>query len=153
MKEIRLCDNGDLEEVSELCRNYNLGIEIQSFYNPYIENYEKKIEKHKLILSNIKKGKSLHAPFWELNLGTKMKGIKQETMRMFNYAYKTAKYLECSEIIVHNGYIPGTSLYNEWIERATDFWKEFFCDKDNSITMCIENQFEDDSEILLKEII
>ena len=152
MKEIRLCDNGDLVEVAELCQEYHLGIEVQAFHDPYIENFDEVLEKHKLVLANIEGGKSLHAPFWDLNLGTKMKGIRQETMDMFNYAYKIAKSLECTEIVVHNGYIPGTSWYDGWVMRATNFWKEFFADKDDSITMCIENQFENDSELLIKEI-
>ena len=152
MKEIRLCDNGDLEDVVKLCQIHNLGIEFQSFHNPYLKNLDENKKRHKWISASINGGKSLHAPFWELNLGTKMKGIRQETMNMFNYAYEIAKFLECSEIIVHNGYIPGTSWYDGWIARATEFWKEFFANKDDSITICIENQFENDSEIFIKEI-
>ena len=34
MKEIRLCDDGDLDNTFKLCIENNLGIEIQGFYNP-----------------------------------------------------------------------------------------------------------------------
>lgn len=152
MKEIRVCDNGDIELAKELCVRYNLGIEIQGLHDPYIENKEKIIEKYKEILPNIKRGKSFHAPFWDLNIGTKMKGLRQETMDIFNNAYKIAKELGCTEIVVHNGYIPGTYYSKGWVERAKDFWTDFFADKDNSIIMCIENQFEIDSEIMKLEI-
>jgi sugar phosphate isomerase/epimerase len=157
MKDIRLCDDGKIEEVSKLCIQNNLGIEIQAFADPYFEEQRKVsgvdiVKEHREILKNISICKSLHAPFWELNLGTKMKGIRKETIDMFNYAYIKAKQLECTEIVVHNGYIPGTSGYDGWVKRATEFWKEFFADKDDSITMCIENQFESDSEIIIKEI-
>ena len=81
-----------------------------------------------------------------------MPGIRKVTMDMFNYAYKIAKQLGCTEIVVHNGYIPGTSPVDNWVRRAVEFWKEFFADKDDSITMRIENQFELDSEIFIKEI-
>ena len=73
-------------------------------------------------------------------------------MKAFNYAYQVAKELGCTEIVVHNGFIPNTSYYEGWVRNATTFWKEFFNDKDNSITMMIENQCEEDSEVLKLEI-
>ena len=152
MKEIRLCDSGELNLTKDLCTQNNIGIEFQTFHDPSISNLEEQLKIHKLMVEQIPGGKSLHAPFWELNLGTKMPGIRQVTMDMFNYAYRIAKELGCTEIVVHNGYIPGTSPVDNWVKRAVEFWKEFFADKDDSITMCIENQFELDSEIFVKEI-
>ena len=152
MKEIRLCDDGELELTSKLCINNNLGIEVQGFYDPYIKNKKELLEKYKIELSNINGGRSLHAPFWDLNIGTKMHLLKKETMDMFNYAYDIAKKLGCTEIVVHNGYIPGTYFADNWVKRAKEFWEEFFENKDKSITICIENQFELDSEIMKKEI-
>lgn len=118
----------------------------------YLEKQEELIKKYKMSLLKIESGKSIHAPFWDLNIGTKMKLIRQETMNMFNNAYDKAKELGCTEIIVHNGYIPGTYLEEGWLKRAKEFWQEFFENKDNTITMCIENQFEKNSEIMTKEI-
>ena len=37
MKDIRLCDDGDITTTIDLCEENNLGIEIQGFYNPYID--------------------------------------------------------------------------------------------------------------------
>ena len=47
MKEIRLCDDGKLDFTSEICKKNNIGIEIQGFYNPYIDNKEEVLEKYK----------------------------------------------------------------------------------------------------------
>ena len=155
MKEIRLCDDTDVRRVFELCVNNNLGIEIQGFYNPNLidtEETEKLILYYKNALANFQGGKSLHAPFWDLNLGTKNPMIKDATMKTFNYAYKVAKELGCTEIVVHNGFVPNTSFYQGWVKNATAFWQEFFTDKDDSITMMIENQCEEDSEVLKMEI-
>ena len=77
MKDIRLCDDGDITTTIDLCEENNLGIEIQGFYNPYIDNK------------------------------------------------------------------------NEAYYKAKEFLNKFLEDKDNSITICIENQFESDSEFLL----
>jgi sugar phosphate isomerase/epimerase len=151
MKEIRLCDDTEVKRISLLCNDNNLGIEIQGFYNPKIiknGEWESLLKEHKEILKDFKKGKSLHAPFWDLNLGSKNEDIKKVTMDTFNFAYNIAKELGCSEIVVHNGFAPNTSYYSGWCKNATLFWEEFFKDKDDSITMMIENQCEEDSEIL-----
>lgn len=155
MKEIRLCDDAELNKVFELCVDNNLGLEIQGFYNPNLidtqESYNILLE-YKKALKNFKGGKSLHAPFWDLNLGSKNPAVKDATMKAFNYAYSVAKELGCTEIVVHNGFIPNTSYYQGWVRNATAFWQEFFADKDDSITMMIENQCEEDSEVLKMEI-
>jgi len=155
MKEIRLCDDAEVSRVLDLCINNNLGIEIQGFYNPKLIDSEETnilIDEYNKKLLNFKGNKSLHAPFWDLNLGTKNSMIKEATKKAFNYAYSVAKALGCTEIVVHNGFVPNTSFYEGWVRNATAFWQEFFADKDNSIIMMIENQCEEDSEVLKMEI-
>ncbi len=155
MKEIRLCDDAEVQKVFPMCKENNLGIEIQAFYNPdMIDSRESDllINEYKKTLKNFKFGKSLHAPFWDLNLGSKNKMIKEATMKSFEYAYSLAKELGCAEIVVHNGFVPNTSYYNGWIKNAAVFWMEFFKTKDNSITIMLENQCEETSEVLKMEI-
>lgn len=148
MKELRLCDGGDLLKTSEYCKREHLGIEVQSFSDPYLPSLEQELVKHKQILAGIPGGKSLHAPFWELNVGTKMKGVRKETFDTLQQAYCIAQELSCTEIVIHNGYIPGTYDPRGWVRRAADFWAEFLSEKDDSVTICLENQFEEDGEIL-----
>ena len=155
MREIRLCDDASLDKVYELCLNNGLGLEIQGFYNPILIDTKESddiLAQYKEVLKGFKGGKSLHAPFWDLNLGSKNPSVKELTMKAFNYAYRMAKELGCTEIVVHNGFIPNTSFYQGWVKNATAFWQEFFKDKDNSITMMLENQCEEDSEVLKMEI-
>lgn len=155
MKEIRLCDDAKPDNVLKLCLKNSLGIEIQGFYNPSIigtERVNELILEYKEKLKDFKFGKSFHAPFWDLNLGTKNPMIRKATMETFNFAYTVAKELGCTEIVVHNGFVPNTSYYEGWVRNATEFWKEFFEDKDNFITMMIENQCEEDSTVLQMEI-
>ena len=152
MKEIRLCDNGDFIPTIELCEKNDLGLEIQGFHNPYIDNKE---ELKTLYLENIKrinKGKSFHAPYWDLNLGTKIIELQEVMYKIYNEAYYIAKELGCSELVIHGNYKPGTDWYSGWINRAKEFLIKFLSDKDDSITICIENQFDSDSELLLKLI-
>ena len=155
MKEIRLCDDAEVLSVLNLCKNNGLGIEVQGFYNPNLidtRESEELLLQYKKVLQDFKYGRSLHAPFWDLNLGTKNPMVKEATMKAFNYAYKVAKELGCTEIVVHNGFVPNTSFYEGWARNAVAFWNEFFSDKDNSITMMVENQCEEDSTVLKMEI-
>ena len=94
----------------------------------------------------------MHAPFWDLNLGTALPELRSATMKYLNHAYKVAKELGCDCIVFHNGYVPFTSHIKGWIRRATTFWHEFFADKDDSITIMIENMLCLDSSVILQEI-
>lgn len=152
MKEIRLCDNGEIEVTLGLCKKNNLGLEIQSFSNPYVESKQEIIEKYKKNLTDFKNGKSYHAPFWDLNLGTKIKELQDAMMKMYNEAYCIAKELGCTEMIIHANYKPGTDWYDGWINRAKAFLQTFLKDKDDFVRICIENQFESDSELFIRLI-
>ena len=149
--DIRLCNNGNFDKYLEIVKRQKVGIEFQTFADPFYKNVKKEVAREKELSKGIKR-RSLHAPFSDLNLGTKMLGLRKETMKYFNHAYKIAKELGCDSVIVHNGYIPRTYSVESWVRKACEFWKEFFADKDDSITMMVENQFEKDSEIILKEI-
>ena len=155
MREIRLCDDCEKEYIHDLCIKNNLGIEIQGFYNPAMigtVESDNLVKDYAEIFKEFKFGKSLHAPFWDLNLGSKNAAVREATMKAYNYAYDVAKKLGCTEIVVHNGFVPNTSYYEGWTKNAVKFWEEFFSDKDDSITMMIENQCEEDSTVLQMEI-
>ena len=155
MREIRLCDDCEKEFTYDLCMKNNLGIEIQGFYKPSMigtVESDELVDAYNELFKDFKFGKSLHAPFWDLNLGSKHPDVKAATMKAYNYAYDVAKKLGCSEIVVHNGFVPNTSYYEGWTKNAVSFWEEFFRDKDDSITMMIENQCEEDATVLQMEI-
>ena len=149
--DIRLCDHGKFEPAFEIVKRQKVGIELQLFADPLLKNVKKQIAYQKEQTKNIKH-KSLHAPFWDLNLGSAMPSIRKETMKWFNYAYKIAKELGCDSIVVHDGYVPFTSHIPNWVKRAKTFWEEFFADKDDSITIMIENMLELDSSVMIQEI-
>ena len=149
--DIRLCDSGKFDNAIDIIKHQKVGIEFQTFADPLLKNVKKEIIRENVLSQNIKH-RSLHAPFWDLNLGSAMPSLRKETMKWFNYAYKIAKELDCDSIVVHDGYVPFTSPIPNWVKRAKTFWEEFFADKDNSITMMIENMLELDSEVMLQEV-
>ncbi len=142
MKSIVLCDDCAPERVLPLCEKYGLGIEIQGFYDPNgTGGAAAIIEKYKSLLpENIEK--HLHAPFWDLCLGSANEKIKEVTRFYFDYGYEVAEKLGCESITVHQGYIPGTSWYGSWVKRSIAFWNEFFEAHPGSITVNMENLCE-----------
>ena len=152
--DIRVCDNGNLEKFDQyldMVKKYKIGIELQTFAEPHLKNEKKLLNMQKLATAKIKH-KSMHAPFWDLNLGTALPELRNLTMKYLQHAYKVAKELGCDAIVFHNGYVPFTSKRKNWIKRAAIFWQEFFADKDDSITIMSENMLCLDSSIILEEI-
>jgi len=158
MKEIRLCDSSSFEETIKKCQENNIGIEVQTFYDlmpkkgETRKNADKRIEeellKEKGVLDKLAISKSMHGPYCEMNVGSKVPEIVAVAKKYYEKGYEIAKKLGCTEIVFHNGYFPGTSTEAKWTARAIDFWKKFLKDKDDSITICLENQFELRSDIL-----
>ena len=103
-----LNDEEDITTTIDLCEENNLGIEIQGFYNPYIDNKNELKLKYLEELKRIHKGKSYHAPFWDLNLGTKIIELQNAMFKIYNEAYYIAKELGCTEMVIHSNYKPGT---------------------------------------------
>lgn len=154
MVDIRVCDNGNLEKFDQylaMVKKYKIGIELQTFAEPHLKNERKLLNVQKAATQKIRH-KSLHAPFWDLNLGTALPELRKLTMKYIEHAYKVAKELGCDAIVFHNGYVPFTSKRKNWVKRAATFWQEFFADKDDSITIMIENMLCLDSSIILEEI-
>jgi sugar phosphate isomerase/epimerase len=163
MRDIRLCDDSQFEETIIKCRDNNVGIEVQSFAELIMkkigdtdEDVEARIDaeilKEKEILDNMQCGKSLHAPHAGIETGTKDAYDYEKINNYLNKAYQVALKLGCTEMVIHNGYKVGTYYVPKYIERSIDFWKNFLSDKGDSITICVENQFELDSD-MLKQII
>lgn len=150
MKEIVLCDDGKPEVVIPLCKKYNLGIEIQGFYNPTL------VSKHDSILENyltlLPQGisKYFHAPFADLCLASSAEKIVEATKYYFDYAYAVAKEVGAQRITVHHGYVPGTSYLPNWIKRANAFWQSYLVGKD--IPFDMENLLEYNGEPLAEII-
>lgn len=129
-----------------LLHNYSLGIESIHFsvsdvldqgihsISPYVDSLMPYIKKRPLIL---------HGPFFDLSPASFDSQIKAVTFNRFNLAYDIAKKLDAKKLIFHTGFIPRVYYIEGWLQNSILFWKEFMSDKDNQITVCIENVFED----------
>jgi len=113
MKQIVLCDEGDTFGISKICKKYNLGVNIDNFYKPdYLLNNPNAIKEHLEVYKNIDIC-SIHGPFCDLNYGSNDTLIVEATLKRFEYAYEISCKLNCQNIVLHNGYVPGTSVLSE----------------------------------------
>jgi sugar phosphate isomerase/epimerase len=149
MKRVLLCDSGNPVKVSKLCGENNLGVNVDGFCMP--DSYE---NNSKLISETVAAYKktgiySIHGPFCDLCFGSSDKLIREITGKRFEYAYELSCKLNCKNIVLHNGYVPGTSFPQEWINRGRQFWESFLDNKNTETTFYIENLFEKEPDIII----
>jgi len=138
------------EKAKPYFEKYGFGTEIQQFPD-IMDNTDEIIALHNKILpASIEK--YMHAPYYDLCLGSANKRIADVTRLYFDYAYDVAGKLGCKGIIVHHGYIPNTSRPAAWVERAVDFWQDFFRSHKSDVKVFMENQFEQNSNMLIEII-
>lgn len=105
MKDIFVSSIRDESElVFQLAEQYDLGIEILGFIEPYrLSNYNLLLEDTIGKLSKIHK-RSLHGPFIDLFPGSFDPAIVDVVKNRFYSAYKTANALSAQHIVFHAGY-------------------------------------------------
>ncbi len=149
MKEIILCDRGNYKEAANLCKKYNIGVNLDSFAD--LEICDKSFEevKYNLALYQNIKITCMHAPIDGLCMGNLDKEVREFTMKAFEYSYKVAKLIECPSINFHNGFDPNLHEKDEWIKNSSEFLKEFLEDKDDSIVIYLENKLEFTPDVII----
>jgi sugar phosphate isomerase/epimerase len=147
MKSLAICDNGNALEAAPLCRKFKVGIEIQAFYDPYlIEKNPEAVSNHLDVIKGIEPC-TLHGPFGDLCPGSFDAMLRDVARNRFEFAFSISRQLGASYIILHHGYVPGTSFPDRWLTRSTAFWTEFLQDKSNA-HFYIENMLERDPDLL-----
>jgi sugar phosphate isomerase/epimerase len=142
MKEIVLCDNGEYLRVADLCKKYNVNVNIDAFHDPeFFSSHPEEIEKQLEIYKDINI-RSMHGPFADLCFGSYDRLIKEATGKRFEYSYDISQKLGCKHIIMHHGYVPGTSYPPNWVKRSKIFWDDLLENKDAETVFHIENMLE-----------
>jgi hypothetical protein len=146
MKQIILCDAGDYERVSKLCKKYNLGVNID-ISTP--ENNSKEINE----IAKCYKGVeicSIHVSFMDLNFSSSDELIREITQKRYEYAYKISRLLKCKNIILPYSYDP--RRYSPSLAISLGFWEYFLKNKDKETIFYIENIF-DNSLVIINDLI
>lgn len=148
MKALYICDHGDITAVAPECRRLGCGIEVQAFYDPgYAEGTPDAVQIHRDALKQIP-SRSLHGPFADLSAGSFDSDIRTLTRHRFEQGTKSAARLDIHRIILHHGYIPGTSAPQGWLHRFTAFWCDFLAWAPAGMTYHMENHLEQDPGLI-----
>jgi len=121
---------------------------VQSFYDPaYGESDADAIERHLTAIAGISP-QSMHGPFADLCAGGMDAEIRRVTRLRYDQAIVTARDLGINRIILHHGYIPGTSLTAGWLKRITEFWRDLLADLPPDMHIHLENHLEHDTRLI-----
>ena len=148
MRPFYICDQAHVDSASELCRAAGWGIEVQAFYDPAVGENQQEVERHRLAASGIRQV-AVHGPFGDLCAGSFDAMVRQVTRHRFDLAYEVACQIEATDIVLHHGYVPGTSPPDRWVPRFVEFWDAFSQDKSGSVRFHLENMLERGPEVLL----
>lgn len=142
-------------EMKYLVDNYQIGIESIEFSIGYcLDEKEKSIQSYKDRMDPyLEKTKlSAHGPFIDLAPFSFDTQIKKASMQRFQDAYDSIKKLNGTYIVYHTCLIPSVYYESSWQSNSIIFWKEFMQDKDNSISVYLENMYDNNPEPIAKVI-
>jgi sugar phosphate isomerase/epimerase len=148
VKALLLCDNCQLEPVASLCKLHGVGIEIQSFYDPeFSRQNPQAVSTHRGAISSIPL-RSVHGPFADLCPGSFDALVRDLARQRFNQSNHVARKLGAIHVVLHHGYVPGTSETRQWLNRSQEFWKDFLKWAPPGIHFHLENMLEHDPEVI-----
>lgn len=145
--QIALCDSGSVEKISQISREMGFGIEIQTFYDPALyDSNEQLLSLHVQALKDIEL-QIMHGPFGDLVPGSFDALVRQTARTRFDQAAEISSKLGIEKMILHHGYVPGTSNPVKWLMRASAFWSEFL-DQYPNLHVHLENMLERDPQLI-----
>jgi len=148
MKHLFLCDGLQPERVAPACRDRGLGIEIQSFYDPELAFHgPDAVERQRSLVEGVER-RSLHGPFADLCPGSFDPMVRDLARSRFELAFGIARQLDAKHVILHHGYVPGTTPPKNWLKRIKPFFESFLADKPSEVHFCLENMVEHGPELL-----
>lgn len=145
-RQLIVCDDGEFARAAELSRQRALGIEVQAFYRPEVLEDPLAVNQHRAALVGVEP-RSMHGPFADLAPGSIDPMLRGVAMTRYAAAYEAARSLDVTDLVVHHGYVPGTSAPSGWLARARDFWQEFLVNRED-IRVHLENHLERDPRLL-----
>lgn len=138
----------EADEIYKLAKEFNLGIELLGFIEPYkIDDYKERVKFTKERLLNIEK-RSIHGPFMDLFPASNDPEIIKVVKKRFLDVYETAKLFDAKHLVLHAGFIPKAFFPDSWLENCTNFWKDFLSHIGDDIEIHIENVCEDDYSLI-----
>lgn len=150
MKSIVLCNYHVPEKSLPYYDEFGFGVEIQKFLD-IVDDTDDIIALYNKVLP-VGIERYMHAPYWDLCLGSSNKRISDVTRLFFDYSYDVAGRLGCQGVTVHHGDVPHTTRPAKWVERAVGFWQDFFDSNRGDVKVFMENHLERTPDMLIEII-
>jgi len=74
--------------------------------------------------------------------------VRDVARRRVEQGHGVAVGLGASHLVLHHGYVPGTSPAASWVRRSSAFWREFLSGKAPGVSVHLENMLELDPELI-----
>jgi sugar phosphate isomerase/epimerase len=148
VQSLFICDETRFEDAAALCRHRQTGIEIQTFYQPgALDKSAELIERHRRAIAGLAP-QSLHGPFGDLCPGSFDPVVRAVARFRYTQAVAVADDLGIDHLVLHHSYVPGTSFRANWIQRLTEFWRDFLQAARPSLRIHLENHLETDPTMI-----
>ncbi|MBF0546983.1 MAG: sugar phosphate isomerase/epimerase [Candidatus Riflebacteria bacterium] len=98
---------------------------------------------------------SLHAPFFDLNIGAFDPKVRAITLERILWSFKAAKDFKATHVVIHPGYGPWalTKKFDEWLDRTAPLLKKIVQSANElGLKICFENIYDSTPDDLKKMI-
>jgi sugar phosphate isomerase/epimerase len=147
VKSIVICDDAALVAGVTAARRLGVGLEIQQFYDPVVAADGSAIRTARVAAAGLSP-LAIHGPFGDLCPGSFDAMIRDATRHRFELGWSVARELNAGHLVLHHGYVPGTTPPPNWITRCAAFWKNYLADKPSALQFHVENMVEHGPELL-----
>lgn len=144
-----ICDDADVTSAAGLCRSAGWGIEVQAFYDPALAADQEQIERQRAAVAGVSPI-ALHGPFGDLCAGSFDPMVREVARHRFDLAYAAARQIGATDVVLHHGYVPGTSPPDRWVPRFADFWEAFSDGKSRHVRFHLENMLERGPDVMVE---
>lgn len=134
------------QDCREAALEYGLGLESDAFCTALNLDDPTAVREELSLMGSVER-RVLHGPFNELCPAAIDPLVREITARRYAQAWDMALRMGASKLVIHSGFIP-LIYFPEWfIGQSVLFWKEFFRERAEDITVCLENVLEGDLAI------
>ena len=147
------CDHYNFDECLELAKEYDLGLEIQTFaYPDALDNHPEWIDEYEYKLKNFSGKISMHGAFMDMTSASFDPKVVALTLTRYRQNLTIAARLTAHTVVFHANYL--TSMRNApfrraWTDKQVVFWTNLI--KESSamgIRLALENMWEYDPKII-----
>lgn len=148
-------DAGNIEPAIELSKEYKVNWEYNDFTEPQIYDDKAKVDELIEFYRGIDRDRSqdtMHGAFLGLDLAAMDDTLRERSRQLMAQSVEITDRLGIKGVVFHTGLIGQLRVdyyLKNWLDNAVEFWTEQ-CERYPSITIFVENSFEQEPDILVE---